>query len=705
MEDRNKVRREFEDLERRIARLKELEKRLDSLDLEGFHDEADSIKTKLKDPSAVEKIEEELNLLQTRIQERAQGKSTVVSPPDSAKLRVTSRMQKELGDLERRITKLREMEGRLNSLDLDGFRDEANSIQAKLKDPTAVAEIEDELSLLETKVQQRDVWKTTGAKLFDSAVDLCNKGSRLFYEKEYAKALKAFARGIDRFIGAREVAQHSDRLLGSIDENIVSAKRNIAACNLGLGAAKSEAAQEQFISGNYRQAIKESQAALSYFKTAKEGATEIEDEDKLASAEKFIGIMNSNIDDCYVAMDKDKVDTLSQTVDSLISAAQEAGMKNNLAGALGKLAKAEEACQEAIALAQQRAFADPARSLKETMKNISQLKEEFWALQAQNLRVAALEKRLDSLDMEGLEDQAESIRAKLKDPLAMERMEDEANLLESLETMPNALIGRLVERMEDELTLLEEKTKQRDLWKTKGAGLFESAVEVCNEATGAFYRKEYEHALGLFREGVDRFATARDAAQHDSHLLNSIDQNMVSAKRNIVACNLGLGALKSEAGQQQFNAGDCQRALSEFQAALAYFEAAKHGATHTKDKDKLTSATKLISVMNSNIEDCYVAMDKDKVDRLSETVNTLLEEARRAEMRKDLKEANEKLLEAEKTCGEALELSEKRDFAEAVEMVKELMKTIADRMSSLGKEPLPRIEEVEIDIAIDESEP
>ena len=55
------MKKQLEDLERRITKLKELEKKLGSLNIKGFKAEAEAIEAKLKDPMALEKIEKEFN--------------------------------------------------------------------------------------------------------------------------------------------------------------------------------------------------------------------------------------------------------------------------------------------------------------------------------------------------------------------------------------------------------------------------------------------------------------------------------------------------------------------------------------------------------------------------------------------------------------------------------------------------------------------
>ena len=57
MKDLNLIKRKLEEYERRIQRLKELERELNSLNTEGLESEANAIRSKLKDPRKVEEVE------------------------------------------------------------------------------------------------------------------------------------------------------------------------------------------------------------------------------------------------------------------------------------------------------------------------------------------------------------------------------------------------------------------------------------------------------------------------------------------------------------------------------------------------------------------------------------------------------------------------------------------------------------------------
>ena len=74
MKDISQMEREFEEYERKIQRLKELEAELISVNTEGLESEANAIKSKLKDPKKVEEIEKNIATLKVKIKERGSGK-------------------------------------------------------------------------------------------------------------------------------------------------------------------------------------------------------------------------------------------------------------------------------------------------------------------------------------------------------------------------------------------------------------------------------------------------------------------------------------------------------------------------------------------------------------------------------------------------------------------------------------------------------
>ena len=84
MKDLNLIKRKLEEYERRIQRLKQLERELNSLNTEGLEAEANAIKSKLKNPKKVEEIERDIEALKEKIKEREEWKKTTPGLFDTA---------------------------------------------------------------------------------------------------------------------------------------------------------------------------------------------------------------------------------------------------------------------------------------------------------------------------------------------------------------------------------------------------------------------------------------------------------------------------------------------------------------------------------------------------------------------------------------------------------------------------------------------
>jgi len=76
MKDLDLIKRKLEEYERRIQRLKELERELNSLNTEGFESEANAISSKLKDPRKVEEVEKAIVALKNKIELKEQIKES-----------------------------------------------------------------------------------------------------------------------------------------------------------------------------------------------------------------------------------------------------------------------------------------------------------------------------------------------------------------------------------------------------------------------------------------------------------------------------------------------------------------------------------------------------------------------------------------------------------------------------------------------------
>lgn len=84
MRDLNLIKRKFEEYERRIQRLKQLERELNSLDTKGFENEVRAIRSKIKDPNKVNHVEREISELKQKIEARERRRKEAVKVIDDA---------------------------------------------------------------------------------------------------------------------------------------------------------------------------------------------------------------------------------------------------------------------------------------------------------------------------------------------------------------------------------------------------------------------------------------------------------------------------------------------------------------------------------------------------------------------------------------------------------------------------------------------
>ena len=84
MRDLDLIKRKFEEYERKIQRLKELERELNSLDTKGFENEVRAIRSKIKDPNKVNQVEREISELKQKIEARERKRKEAVKVIDDA---------------------------------------------------------------------------------------------------------------------------------------------------------------------------------------------------------------------------------------------------------------------------------------------------------------------------------------------------------------------------------------------------------------------------------------------------------------------------------------------------------------------------------------------------------------------------------------------------------------------------------------------
>ncbi|MCK5561077.1 MAG: hypothetical protein KAJ51_10805, partial [Thermoplasmata archaeon] len=176
----------FKELKKGIKKLQELEQRLGELNTQGFDNEVSSIQSKLKDPILTPDIEKELDELESAIQDREVRATELKKQIDKwreegyevAKLESAieedfSKAWDEFTTFMDNVSTIKELKGKLNSMETKGFKEQTDSILEKLKDPAKISEIEADLAALEKAIEEEKAkkdqlrqmmedWKTQG---------------------------------------------------------------------------------------------------------------------------------------------------------------------------------------------------------------------------------------------------------------------------------------------------------------------------------------------------------------------------------------------------------------------------------------------------------------------------------------------------------------------------------------------------------------
>jgi chromosome segregation ATPase len=157
----------FGKLEQDINKLKGLEEKFNAFDVKGFKEEAGAIRSKIKDPDAVEELEGSIKELADKIEQAKILREVLKTKLDAWKNEefiVTEledvingnldTAQKVANDLETKVEALKSFAGKLAGLDTTWFKDDAGAIEGKLKDPALIGEIETGMNELDEKIQQ-----------------------------------------------------------------------------------------------------------------------------------------------------------------------------------------------------------------------------------------------------------------------------------------------------------------------------------------------------------------------------------------------------------------------------------------------------------------------------------------------------------------------------------------------------------------------
>jgi tetratricopeptide (TPR) repeat protein len=274
------------------------------------------------------------------------------------------------------------------------------------------------------------------------------------------------------------------------------------------------------------------------------------------------------------------------------------------------------------------------------------------------MRLKQFEIELKSLNVEGLESEANAIKSKLKGP-------------------------KRVEEIEADIEILKVKIKEREEWKKTTPGLFDTAQRLANEATKLFEGKEYEKSLEKYQGSLIKFIDARNGAEKlkDEELVKAVGIDVYNVKKSIIACENAIGVSFSEDAKKSFDLGNYEDAISAYRNVIAKFDDAIKDAKEIDDSESVEQIECSIKGAEENIENCHVAIDKREVENLFRESKSLHERATVLARGGEMFNAKGILRDAEAKVNSAFEISTKRKFSDAVNKLNLLLKIIRDEMN------------------------
>ncbi|MBU4223448.1 MAG: PQQ-binding-like beta-propeller repeat protein [Euryarchaeota archaeon] len=226
---------------------------------------------------------------------------------------------------------------------------------------------------------------------------------------------------------------------------------------------------------------------------------------------------------------------------------------------------------------------------------------------------------------------------------------------------------------------------------------FEEGFNLSQEASAFFARKNFKRALESYNKALTKFESAQNSPHIDASLSTSIKNNKTSVQSNIVSCKLALGSSASEQGKTSLDKGDLNNAIKSYNTAKSYFEEALQDASVIKDEEKLKNAKDLLSQTITNIENCYINIDRRQVEELSESAELMLKEAEEHRNGKELSKARDVLKNAENNIEEAFDIATKRGFNEAQRILSTLLKNVRAEKNVVDSLFMTPIEKIKTD--------
>jgi len=199
-------------------------------------------------------------------------------------------------------------------------------------------------------------------------------------------------------------------------------------------------------------------------------------------------------------------------------------------------------------------------------------------------------------------------------------------------------------------------------------GLFDISKSLSIQANNLFHQKKYPEALQTYEKAMNHFTSADEGAKalNDIELTNTISNNISVLQKNIISCKNTIGTELAVKARTKFEKMDYIGAIEIYNESLKYFQ----------DQE-------LISKTKSNIESCYVEIDANKVEELSNQTASLLNET--TTINEPFK-ARDILKQADILIEEAVTLAKKRNFTDALQQLNTISKNILIHRSVINEQ-------------------
>jgi|GEM_PF-3441059 len=230
-----------------------------------------------------------------------------------------------------------------------------------------------------------------------------------------------------------------------------------------------------------------------------------------------------------------------------------------------------------------------------------------------------------------------------------------------------------------------------------GTDILDAGYILSKKASSLFNKKDYDSALETYSEALEKFFIAWKDARDDASLAKSIENNIISSRRNILACKSAIGIGVSETAKIAFDGERCGDAERLYKEAMEHYEGALKDAKELDDTGEIEKMQALISETKSNITSCYVTADKIKVEGLYEQAGNLIKEAVKFREKLELSKARNNLKKAESIIEEAYEIATKRGFDEAQQIFNRFRKNMREERNTVDDLQLKPIERVKVD--------